>query len=179
MILETILILILVWSFINGYRQGLLNTLARLIGYAFLAVIAMLLAHPLGTIITNFITSTSTTYRPNVPSVLLNRGSQFLGSGLAFIIIYAIGGYVIHTLLGGLKFIKKIPVVSTFNAILGGMINLVFTYIILFFILQFLSVLNIEWLHQQFLQAPIIETLLDKTPIISNEIYQWWLKQSF
>lgn len=179
MIIGIIFGLALVLAFMQGYRYGLVNTIARVIGYFLLGMVALLFAHPLGTIITNFLGDTLVAFRPGAPNQLVNQGTQFLGAGLGFTVIYFIGGLFVHSILRSLRFIKKIPIVSTINAILGGLINLILTYIIGFFALQLLSVMNIAWVQQQFVAAPYLNTILYQTPILSHAIYQWWLNGNF
>ncbi|CAH0416385.1 CvpA family protein [Periweissella fabaria] len=179
MILGIIFGLALVLAFMQGYRYGLVNTIARVIGYFILGVVALLFAHPLGIIINNFLGDALVAFRPGAPNQLVNQGTQFLGAGLGFTVIYLIGGFFVHSILKSLHFIKKIPIVSTVNALLGGILNLVLTYIICFFTLQLLSVMNIAWVQQQFVAAPFLNRILDQTPILSNTIYQWWLNGNF
>lgn len=177
MIILIVLGLSLILAFMNGYRYGFVNTLARSIGYFAIAIIAFLFAHPLGKIIANFINNSYVAFRPNVPVNVINQGNQFLASSLSFAIIYIIGGFFVHSILKGLNFIKKIPVIGFVNALLGGIISLVLTYVICFFILQMLSLMNIDWVRNQFVQAPILNAILDKTPILSDQIYQWWISE--
>lgn len=179
MILAIILGLTLIMAFMQGYRYGLVNTLARVIAYALLGFVALLFAHPLGKVIAQFIDNSHVALRSNTPEIFLNQGSQFLCAGLAFIIIYVAGGFFVHTILRSLQFIKKIPIVGKLNALLGGLLNFILVYIVSFFTLQILAVVNIPWVQQQFLQAPILNTILNKTPILSEAIYQWWLNGNF
>lgn len=179
MVLGIIFGLALVLAFMQGYRYGLVNTIARVIGYVILGIVALLFAHPLGLVITKFLGDAFVAFRPGAPNQLVNQGSQFLGAGLGFMIIYLIGGIFVHSILRSLRFIKKIPIINTINAILGGVVNLVLTYIISFFALQLLSVMNIAWVQQQFVDAPFLNSILDQTPILSNAIYQWWLNGNF
>lgn len=179
MVIGIIFGLALLIAFMQGYRYGLVNTIARVIGYAILGVVALLLAHPLGLAIANFLSNSHVAFRPNAPTIVINQGIQFLSSGLAFALIYLIGGFFVHAILRSLHFIKKIPVIGRINAILGGGINILLVYTVGFFILQMLSVLNIPWVQQQFIQAPYLGAILDKTPVFSTQIYQWWLNGNF
>lgn len=179
MIIEIIFALALILAFMHGYRYGLVKTIARVIGYALLAVIALLFAHPLGLIIAKFLNDSQLAFRPSAPTIVINQGMQFLGSGIAFALIYGIGGFFVHAILRSLHFINKIPLVGRANAILGGCVNTLLVYAIGFFCLQLLSVMNITWIQEQFIQAPFLTVILDKTPVFSNAIYQWWLNGNF
>lgn len=177
MVLAVIFGIAVIIAFVNGYRKGLVRTIAQLGGYVFLTIIATMLAHPVGQLVTKLLTSASAAYRPTVPTFVLDKGVQFLASGISFSLIFFIGGIIVHNLLKSLKFIQKIPVVGGINAIIGGTVSALIIYVIGFFILSMLSVMNITWVHQQFVAAPILNNILDNTPIISNQIYHWWLNE--
>ncbi|HEY4400287.1 MAG TPA: CvpA family protein [Lactobacillaceae bacterium] len=177
MILEAIVGLILVLALWSGFRVGFLRALARLVAVAIVWYIAIKLSKPLAQAVfepllpqhkAQFVLS-------GVPDEVVNQAGPFLLSGLAFAAIMLIGGIVARLFLGQLKWIKKVPVLGFLDALAGALIYGVIAVVILFFALQLVSVWPNAWLQDQLLAATYLTEWLNKVPVLSDQIYQWWL----
>ena len=89
---------------------------------------------------------------------------------LSFWIIGIIGGIIVRILANVSKGFTKLPVVSQFNALLGGILTTIMMYVVIFFGLILLS----NWPSQEFKQtveeSRVAVYILDNTPNVMNQI---------
>lgn len=173
MILMWIAIIFLLLMFMSGYRMGLVTTLARFALWALVFYIATVLSKPLASVFSTWVSGQFA--RPSVPSALANEGTQFLSSGLAFAVIMILGSFLGHFLLRSIHFVRRIPFLGKIDGILGAILSLVLGLVITFFLLQLFSVVPNAWLQGQFAENHLLNEFMDQFPMISNQIYHWWL----
>ncbi|MBS9335429.1 CvpA family protein [Fructobacillus sp. M1-13] len=173
MVLMWIGILFLVLMVHSGYKTGFTTSLARIVLWGLVLYVALVLSKPLSTVFAGFISGQFA--RPTVPTSWANSGTSFLASGLAFALILALGSFVGHFLLRSIHFVRRIPLLGKLDGLLGAALSLVLGLVLIFFCLQILSVIPNAWLQGQFAENQFLNHYLDQFPIISNQIYQWWL----
>ena len=171
-LLGAAIIFILIW-FISGYRHGFVNGLLRIALWFVVWYIAIKFAKPVGSVVTNFVNGQFV--RTSVPQDVVSHGTQFLGSGLVFIVLLMVGGAISHYVLRSLKIIRHIPLLGWVDGVLGGILYGFIGAVIAFFTLQLLSVVPNTWILDQFLNTPQLNQILDNVPFFAEQIYHWWL----
>ncbi|MCT8388719.1 CvpA family protein [Leuconostoc holzapfelii] len=171
-LLGSAIIFVFLWL-VSGYRHGLVNGLLRLALWAVVWYIAIKFAQPFGHFLSRFVAGQFV--RTTVPQEVVNQGSQFLGSGIAFSVLLILGGFVSHYVLRSLRVIRHIPFLGWVDGVLGACLYGVIGVVIAFFALQVLSVVPNVWVQDQFLKTPLLNQLLDGVPFFAEQIYQWWL----
>jgi len=106
---------------------------------------------------------------------VIGDGSQFLASGLVFGLIIIVGGILSHAILRTIKIVRRIPILGWLDGVLGAIFCGLIGASIAFFVLEMLSVVPNAWVQDQFLNTPLLNTILDKTPFLADQIYHWWL----
>ncbi|CAK1238996.1 CvpA family protein [Fructobacillus tropaeoli] len=173
MILSLIFAVVIFLMALSGYREGLVHVLARLAIFCLVFYMATVYSKPLADLFSNWVSGQFS--RPGVPEEVSRQGTQFLSSGLAFMVVMALGSFVGHYLLRPIRFIRRLPILGALDGLLGGILYLGIGVVLSFVILQVLSVVPNAWLQMQFSQSPILNQFLNTTPVLSNQIYQWWL----
>ena len=161
MILSLIIIILLICAFRYGIRRGLLGSLVSLLGYIIVFILSLFLASPLGNIIADLFSN-------------INDGSGLLATTfykiLSFWIIGIIGGIIVRILANVSKGFTKLPVVSQFNALLGGILTTIMMYVVIFFGLILLSNWPSQKVKQTVEESRVAVYILDNTPNVMNRI---------
>jgi hypothetical protein len=74
-----------------------------------------------------------------------------------------------------LRFINKVPILSTINHIGGLVVFGLVVYIEIFFVLQITQTLNITWYTENMANSTLAQAILNNTPYLSEAVYDWWL----
>ncbi|GAO99737.1 CvpA family protein [Fructobacillus ficulneus] len=173
MILSIVVIIFILLMFYSGYQEGIVHVLARLALFALVFYMATILSKPLAGVFENWVSGQFA--RPGVPQEVSRQGTQFLSSGLAFAVVMSVGSMLGHFLLRPIRFVRRLPILGSLDGILGGLLYLALGVFLSFLILQVLSVIPNEWLQMQFSQSSFLNSFLNKTPVLADQIYQWWL----
>ncbi|MCT4420257.1 MULTISPECIES: CvpA family protein [Leuconostoc] len=163
---------VLLWIF-SGYRQGVIRAVLRVILWVVVWYIAIKLSQPIGQYLTHLVSGQFV--RTTIPESVVGDGSQFLASGLIFGLIIIIGGLLSHAILRTFKIVRRLPILGWLDGILGALFCGLIGASIAFFVLELLSVVPNTWVQDQFLNTPMLNTILDKTPFLADQIYHWWL----
>ncbi|CAH1852714.1 CvpA family protein [Convivina praedatoris] len=166
-------VILLILMMRSGYRAGLVTTMVRVFLWLVIFYISMKLAKPLGEIISTWVSGQF--IRPEVPQSISHQGQQFLASGLISLLLIVIGNALSRYLLQSVHLVRHLPFLGGLDAVLGSFFYGVIALILFFFILQVLSVLPNAWIQDQLVDSPILNYYLDRFPVFSNTIYQWWL----
>lgn len=178
MIVNIILLLVLALAFYQGYRQGLAMQLIRLATY----VVTFILA-------TNYIDTISSWIEMIIPFPAIQPDTEFIFYSeelsffvddafyrvIAYILVFIFGMMLSKLLSVFLSKIQHYQFLETANGVLGGFINIVLCYLMIFMVLFLLSLLPIEWVQQQFVNYPTLYWIVSSTPIISQWAMDAWL----
>lgn len=172
-----IIVILIFLAMIHGYRLGMVRSLTMLVGRLIVYTFAILLAHKLGSwLYSAFFNSISANWTAtNVPTTVANQPAEFLASGIAFTIIILIGMSIVKAIERSLRFINKIPILSTLNRLAGLIVLGLVVYVEIFFVLQITQTLNIPWYTQELANSSIAQGIMNNTPYISEAVYDWWL----
>ncbi|AIR10770.1 putative membrane spanning protein [Ligilactobacillus salivarius] len=138
-----------------------MGSLVSLLGYIIVFILSLLLASPLGNIITDLFSN-------------INDGSGLLAMTfykiLSFWIIGIIGGIIVRILANVSRGFTKLPVISQFNALLGGILTTIMMYVVIFFGLILLSNWPSQKVKQTVEESRVAVYILDNTPNVMNRI---------
>lgn len=176
-VVSWIIIGLLILSMIHGYRLGLVRSLTMLVGRAIVYVFAILLAHRLGAWLYNiFVNGLSAQWTATqVPTNAVHQPGEFLASSIAFAFIVIIGMSIVKAIERSLRFINKVPILSTINHIGCLVVFGLVVYIEIFFVLQITQTLNITWYTENMANSTLAQAILNNTPYLSEAVYDWWL----
>ncbi len=167
-ILDAILILFLLCGAVLGFKKGAIKSLVALIGTIAVVIIAWYLKNPVAEVLFKF-----------VP--FLNFGGAWTGlvtlnillyEAVAYILVFMVLYSVLSILLKVSGIIEKILTFTIIlgipskiiGAVLGFLEAVVFSFLILFALLQF----NVT--HKYVVESSMANSILDKTPIIGSMI---------
>lgn len=176
-VVSWIIIGLLILSMIHGYRLGLIRSLTMLVGRVVVYIFALLLAHRLGEWLYNiFVNGLSAHWTATqIPENAVNQPGEFLASGIAFTIMVVIGMTIVKSIERSLRFINKIPVLSTINRIGGLIVFGLVVYVEIFFVLQLTQTLDVTWYTENMVNSSLAQSILNDTPYLSEAVYDWWL----
>lgn len=96
-------------------------------------------------------------------------------AGVAFMLILGIGwlatrfiGMIAHRL-------TFFPIVRQTNTLAGGLLGFLMVYIALFLMLWLLSFIPLTVIQNLFRQSGLARGIVEHTPMLSKQIYSWWI----
>lgn len=164
MILTIIIIIALLLAYRSGMRRGLVAIVVRTIGFLVVAGLGIFLAPSVGQMLSNIFPTTV---------------SQVFYQMLAFWVIAILGGIGLRIITNAASLTtKKVPVISQVDGFLGGMVALLLMYGVLFFGLLLVSAWPSESTQVLLDNSSVAQFILNKTPLISEQVYNNWLNGS-
>lgn len=173
------IILGLAFGFYMGYRRGLALQAIRVLGMIVSFILASMFYQKLSNVLEMVVPFPS--IQPNSNLAIYNEELSFFISDafynvLAFIIISAVVLFWVHFIMMLARPVMYYPVLKEFNGILGGILNLISSYVIIFVLLFILSLIPIEWIQQQFVNSPLAYWIVTETPLLSTYVTQAWFR---
>lgn len=167
MIFTIIIILILVFGFTRGLHKGLVVEILNLAGILLSTVVGFIYTSPIAEFALNW----------------LNHGNSTLGTQRAvkWLIfgILVIGVWQIVRLVKSILIpVTKLPVIHQLNALLGGGINVLSSYLLIFFLLNLLLMIPNQAIVNQYEQSTVSQWIVKQTPILSDKMIQIWDEHS-
>ncbi|MGO1970500.1 MAG: CvpA family protein [Levilactobacillus brevis] len=175
MVLSLLILAILVLGFRRSYRRGLVLQLIKTVGYLIVWVIARFGAKRLAAGIGQFIGKVS--LNSSVSAVTASQSSSFFLNGLAFSAILTVGYFIVRRVAYGINKVTWLPVIHQVNSLAGGLINLVIRYVVIFLTLNLLILLPSTSFQTSYQQSPVAQWIVKKTPVLSKQVYNWWLTE--
>ncbi|GKT03477.1 CvpA family protein [Furfurilactobacillus sp. WILCCON 0119] len=173
MILTLVVILLLVSALGRGFHRGFVVELVNTVGYLFILLLARLLTPTVATGVQHLLPAN---HQVTANDQLLNsQVNHFWAAGIAFWGLMIIGIILLRLLTRSLKLFTNLPVIHGVNALAGAAVAGILMYILIFFGLAIASVWPATWIHDQLLHSPLSMWILHQTPLLSEQIYQWWL----
>lgn len=173
MILTIAIIILLILSFWRGQHRGLLKMILNLVTYVIAIAVAGNFAARLGDVFSGWFPTVDTVSQTSGSALNSSNGNQFLYNGIAFIILFLLTMLLCHWLINRLNLITKVPVIHQVNAVLGGVINLVICYVVIFFALTIFQVVPSDWWQQQLTSSNLANWMINNTPLLSNQVVFW------
>lgn len=173
MILSLIIIFLLLTALGRGWHRGFVVELAHTVGYLVVLIVVKVITPTVAPIIGRWL---PVNHQASANSDLLaNQVNHFWASGITFWLLMIVGLILLHWLTRSLNFFTKLPVVHGVNALAGAAIAGLVMYVLIFFALAVAAVWPAPWLHEQLMHSPVSQWILHQTPLLSEQIFQWWL----
>ncbi|APB30775.1 CvpA family protein [Vagococcus teuberi] len=180
MVITIISILILLTGFYAGYRRGFALQLIYFVGYALSFFMAKESYQSVGKkieLLVPYPAPTQTTKLSVFDNNLIFDLDKAFYAGFAFILILLVG-YLITRFIGMLCYrLTFIQLANKSNQLIGGVINLGLTYIGLVLVLTVLSMIPLGFIQNAFDKSGIAKGMIEHTPVLSANLYQWFIKQ--
>lgn len=173
MILTVGIIVILIISFSFGRHRGLLRMLFGLVSYVVAILIAKASSMIVGTKLAALFPIVKTTSQTGGSALTADNGNQFLYNGIAFIIIFIIVRLICRWVIRRFNLITKLPVIHQVNALLGGVMNVLLTYVTIFFLLTIFQVWPSDWWQTQMSTSGLATWIINSTPVLSQQVVYW------
>lgn len=164
MILSVGVIAILILGLVWGFHTGFVLQLITLLVYAFSGLIAIGLSTPTASFLYGL-------YRAVQPATTTIPRLWIV---IAFGVIFIIASLLLWRLGRILNLITKLPVIHFLNGVLGAFVGLVVRYLLVFIILNILILIPSTWIQQQYHASSLSQTIVTQTPVISNQLFNWW-----
>lgn len=95
--------------------------------------------------------------------------------GISFLLILFLG-WLATRFIGGLsRGVKYLPVVKQANSLGGAVIGGILSYVEIFLLLFVLTMLPLDFIQEQFSNSGLARMIVSSTPILSEQIYSWWV----
>lgn len=173
MALSLIIIVILICAFIYGMHRGLLIMLLRLISL----IILFFVAHNFAGIFGNWLEQIVETFSQGSVTWNADQGSLSGSStfyyGLAYWLILIVGGLILYRVVKTLNLIRKIPVLGQLNALAGGLVSSILSYLIIFVALIIMQSWPTVEVRQNVYGSTVAQFILQKTPVMSQNLKNW------
>jgi uncharacterized membrane protein required for colicin V production len=179
MLLTIALFIILAIGAYGGARRGLVLQLVMTIGY----VISYFLA-------ANYYKALGEKLDLLVPYPSASEGTQFVFytqaigfnldqafyNGVAFMLIVFIGWLITRFIGGLLNPLTYLPVIKQLNTVGGAVLAFVVSYTGIFLVLVLLTMLPFVVIQNAFNDSRLAQTIVESTPVLSKQIYDWWIQ---
>jgi len=180
MVITIISILVLLTGFYAGYRRGFALQLVYFVGYSLSFFMAKSMYQSVGKkieLLVPYPAATQSTKLTIFDNKLLFDLDKAFYAAFGFFIVLIIG-YLLTKFVGMLCYgLTFIPIVGKSDQLIGGLINLVLTYIGLVIVLTILSMVPIGMIQNTLAHSTLSRLMIENTPILSSTLYQWWIKQ--
>ncbi|MBS4173762.1 CvpA family protein [Bacillus sp. FJAT-49736] len=174
---DIIILLIFVIGFFNGLRRGFILQLIHMASFIIAFIVAYMYYPDFADKLKLWIP---------YPSLHENASFKMIFDGMnveaayyraiAFAIIFFAVKIILHIIGSTLDFVAKVPVIKQLNVWAGGILGFIEVYLFVFIVLYIGALIPIEsiqhWIDKSFLAEGIIKN----TPILSNQLKQWWLE---
>lgn len=176
MIIDIIIVVVLILGIYMGYNKGFVNQLFSIVSLVFGYFISLILSSRLAILLAQFIPFSNNSVvgelNSKISTLDLNIPTGYYKIISFFIIFFSIR--LLFRFVGNiLGVIRKIPVIKTFNSMLGAIIGLVEAYVIIFVIVYLLYVLplGVE-LSRSLLEAKLPRIIFEQTPLLSDYLLE-------
>lgn len=178
MVENIIILLILMMGIYTGVIRGLVLQAIHIAGYIITWIVANLFYSSLAKSIEMLIPYPSDTSANQLALYNLIQNVEFdktFYNALAYILILIGGGILTRVIATALNKVTKIPIINQVNALGGGVLGFISSWLGLFFVLSFLSLLPITAVQDIFSSNSLAKMIVSQTPIVSDAILKTWL----
>ncbi|WP_077621302.1 CvpA family protein [Sediminibacillus massiliensis] len=175
--IDLVLLLILIFGFFIGIKRGFVLQLFHLIGFIAAFIVAVLYYDDLAPRLQLWIPY------PDLPddsswAIFLGSTSmeQAFYNAIAFAIIFFGARIILQIIASMLDFIAALPILSSINSLLGGILGFIEIYLLLFLFLYIGALVPVEFVQTILEHSAIASFIIENTPFISNQIKNLWFE---
>lgn len=177
MILTIGIIGLLILSFFHGRQRGLLQMGLSLVSYVIAWIAAKELTQTFGAWLVSTLPAINFGSQTTNSVVNGNLGNYFFYHGVAFLFVFTVVLALCRWLARRLNLITKLPVIHQANALGGGLISVVLTYLIIFLVLTVFQGWPGDWWQDQLTASSIAQWMINNTPLLSQQLTDWFSNQ--
>lgn len=164
MVLTTLIILVLIGCFINGHRRGLLTMILYVGTYVVSWLVARWGSGMVGTGLGHLLPDVSRNAVYSNAILRTVNNNDFFYHGVAFLVIFTLVTWLGHWIIGRLRWLKRLPIIGTFDRLMGGLLSLVVGYIIIYVALMVLQLWPVSWWQLQVANSGLAQFMISQTP---------------
>lgn len=97
-------------------------------------------------------------------------------NGISFVIIFFASKIILQIIANMLDFVAELPILHSFNGLLGAILGFIETYFILFILLYFLALVPMDMIQDPINNSSIAKFIIENTPLFSNQIKDLWFE---
>ncbi|MFT8742739.1 MAG: CvpA family protein [Lentilactobacillus hilgardii] len=146
-----IILLILTIGFLTGWRKGFVVEVLNLIGFIVSMTVGVLFTGPVASFVNQFIDRSGG-----------SNSAHLMIKLFIFVVLFSLVWQVIRILRRVLTPVTKLPLINQVNAILGGGINLITKYLVIFVMLNVLFFYQVRKFKININNLPFHNGLSDK-----------------
>ncbi|MDC3415715.1 CvpA family protein [Aquibacillus salsiterrae] len=173
--IDLLLLGILILGVLIGLKRGFILQLFHLIGFIVSFIIAIIyydnLAKHLNLWIPYPELPEDATWAIFIESLPLEKAFY---NAVAFALLFFGSKIILQIVASMLDFLTDLPLLSSLNGLLGGVLGFIETYFILFVTLYILALAPLSFVQSNLEQSTIAGFMVEYTPVISNQIKALW-----
>ncbi|TWI57022.1 CvpA family protein [Halalkalibacter nanhaiisediminis] len=175
--LSFVILFLLFCSFFIGRRRGFILQIVHLVSFVVAIFVAYTYFRELATFIRLWIPYPQFSQDSTVGMIISTfDGESVYYSGIAFAILFFGTKLVLHLLGSMLDFLAHLPILRSFNQLLGGVLCFVETYLILLVLMFVAALLPIEVVQDVMQRSIVVQLMMNHTPFISEWIKSLWVE---
>ncbi|MGX7417507.1 CvpA family protein [Carnobacterium gallinarum] len=172
------IIIVLAIGFYGGARRGLVLQVVMTVGYLLSYLIARIYYIKLGANLELFVPYPSAT--ENSKFVFFDHAmglelDKAFYNAVAFMLILFVGWLLTRFIGSMLTKLTFFPVIKQANYLGGGILSFLVVYVGIFLVLYVAAMIPMEVIQGALRQSSLAQMIVKNTPILSNQIYQWWI----
>ncbi len=175
------IIFILFIGMYSGARRGLVLQLILTVGYAlsyyFASQYYLKAADHLKLLVPYPQASLNDTFVYYDQAIALHLDDAFY-NGISFLLLLGIGWLLTRFVGGLLNGVTALPIIKQVNKLGGAVLGGVVSYVAIFLLLFILTMLPLGFIQEQFAHNALAQSIVEHTPKISHQIYEWWVNSS-
>ena len=173
--LDFILFVILIASFLIGAKRGLIVQLIHLASFIIAFIVAYIYYKQLAQHFVLWIPypgfTDGITQTLNLEALDIDRTFYRV---LAFALIFFVVKFALQIVASIFDFLTYLPVLNTVNRLLGALFGFIEVYLLLFLALYVFALVPIEKIQSILDGSVLTGLMLEKTPIFTSLVKNWW-----
>jgi uncharacterized membrane protein required for colicin V production len=173
---DIVILLIFVFGFFTGLRRGFILQLIHVAGFIIAFIVAYMYYAEFALKLKLWIPYP--TIHENATFKMFFDGMNLEEAyyrAIAFAIIFFAVKIVLHIIGSALDFVAKFPIIKQLNVWAGGILGFLEVYFIVFIVLYIGALIPIEFIQHAIDKSFLADAMIKNTPILSNQMKQWWL----
>ncbi|MGP4075757.1 CvpA family protein [Halobacillus sp. K22] len=175
--IDLLLFFILIIGILIGLKRGFILQLFHLIGFIVSFVVAAMYYDDLSPKLTLWVPypelpadSSWAVFVENMPL------EQAFYNAVAFAILFFGVKIIIHIIASMLDFVAELPILSSLNTLLGGILGFIENYILLFVLLYFAALVPLEMVQNALDRSFLAQFIIEHTPVFSEQLKTLWIE---
>lgn len=167
MTVSLIVIFLLIVSFFNGYRKGLVLTLLRIVGFIAIYLFAKVLTNP----VTIWLGERFPKIMETDKTSITNHLQTNFYSMIVFAALFVVGGILIRGIIRVINSVTKLPVIHQVNSLIGGVLSVILMFVFIFIGLIILSAWPNQKVNEAVLESTVAQKILTDTPTMAKKMF--------